>query len=718
MKRFFAILFLLLTALVGRAALVEFSDDTRDYQENSKWAGKDNWTNADAIVQCLARRMGVGVKSNRGIVGTYDNVTMSSVRVVVVASGKTAAAANRERAVTLSVNNGEEVHEATFEFGGAYYSDTTTGKQIPLNFNLTETMTVQSLHIMNTTGGEITFEIYSVETFSEYPPITVDADLPSMALSGKAMPVGIIAIEGGSYNYQSAQWQWYRDGEPYNDTVYPVDLTSYALIVPVMAPEEGGEYELVLTVVDALDGSEYLFKYPVSVRTYRPATNFRLSGLTYETATVKWDVPAGDSPEQFHLVVCPQGATKTMTMKIDFNEEPIFIDLLRWAGERTLSNGSYLHFPEGVTLQQSTDGETWEDAEVFAERYSFGTSTSLWLRVSQACSATLYLDFNDETVMNASLPADSRREATLTGLSAGRTYELRFTTEYTGGTSLSSTPFIFSTPPLPGFKEIKSAAGGLYLYWPDETMDGGSIEHWYECAVETTVPEGLYLTHLYLTSGPAAKAIVISNNSAKPIHLDGTYTLLSRCERDEGDPIERKWDFSDGETYPYTVPAYGQLTFFARSLTLPDDLDVYPNTYAVSSAVIRGFTKDYTVSLQRSGATINTLTPVLNAVAHLDCDTLHTTITSSVDDPTRFPTALLESWVPKVTPKLYRTQNLAATATMTSYSVPTIPNLKRYWIEARTHLGLGRSEPFILELYKAEPAEDEEEAPGYFFRLR
>ncbi len=705
MRRVLAILLFVLT--VGTVTAETYSFDFKNPEvtgTNTNWNGAEPWENAFAK-DCKARKDGVGIAPGDQQSGLLwePNLTLTTIQVTCYASTKTAQGMSH----TLGIR----------------YNGTLETFEVPLNehnptevlFLLPSPTFVTELVITNETPSSSTlFEVQEIVCTSGYPEITAKANPPSNVLNGENVFVEIESLDGGSYEYLSAEWQWMLNGESYNDITYAVDLSDFSALLKLTAPYENNTYDLVLTVCDS-NGTTATFSYPITVHSHRAANNLKLSDITREQATLTWDVPPGDSPGQFQLTVLPQGAHDIISDKLTLSSVPTYIDLTHWT-EGHSYNAAYLIL--STNIEVSTDEVTWSEGTLFGSRYIL-SATPIWVRTQEVTSAQLYITLNDAPVVKKNIPADGTRSVTFDGLSAGRSYELNFTTTY-GNFTLYSSPLHFSTPSIPPFKDLHYSpipgtenTYGLYLTWPED-VTSGSAEYWYETTVTPNVPSGLYLTHLYLTNTPSTKAIVISNNTSTPIHLNGTYTLVSRRERTESenktDPIIKTWDFSVDKTYPYTVPANSSLIFFAQNLNLPIDINNYENIYTSTTTAISNITKAYTVSLHKNNIPINSLTPTLNTVTKLIPDSLELDQPTPIEDKTRIPLALCKPWAPQPEKVFYRRTTFKSTSQMLYYALPNIPNLSRFWVEARTHHNDASSTPTTLILFRR--------ASGYSFRLK
>ncbi len=720
--------------LIALGEFINASDST----SGKTWKPSAPWANAFAKA-CKARVSGIGMappESSGGQSGmtwsVEEGLTMAELHITCILTSNSA-----PKAQLLGVQlNADAMQEFPITF-----DDVNSPLTVKLTF---QTSIIRTLTLTNETrSGTSLFEVQSVSYRATPEPISVSPAIPDIVFCGETLHCGLEEICGGSESYIAAVWS-------FNGEEYILSTEELYDVVTFTAPMTDGIQTLTLMVEDS-DGTCEAFTYPIEVRPYSRAINLSASAISKTGFDLSWQLPAGGDPSYFRIQICPHEETGILTQKLTPTWEEVdaeektwemqgVLPIVQWCGGR-MCTGAYLRTDgwEGSASVRDIDEETWSSTLVMSSRILLPVDgKSLSLRVTSETppeAVTVYLTV-DPWVVDEVIPTGSgNRFATVTGLSAGQTYDVYVATTYTrdDGSTLTrrSAPLTVSTEAIPSFTgyTVDKDFPTFSLTW-DERVESlpAQITFWAETEAEHALPGGLYLSRIYLTGAdestvlPRSKAIVLTNTSAAPIALEGAYTLCAQRERTEAerndgktDPVTTTWDFSvtvEGKkTYPHVVPAEGELLIFAQRYTLPET-----SVVTTTASALAYLTPAYTLTLLREDTAINTLTPQLNATVRLDADTLERYQSHPVNDTTVLPENLTTPWITLRETKQCSTQTRYANyGTCSVYYAPYMPpkeTLFRFWATAYIFDESGTSTPITIPLYTRSTG------GGYLFRLR
>ncbi len=703
---------------------VDFTDEEKAYTSNTTWKGKDGWLPvvAEVTKPCRARRMGVGVRPGNGITRTFDvPEPIVSITVKCVASTDDAVKQSLAHALTLTCKdaNGNDLEvvepQKTLDFETKFEAGV-EGTIVPLTFDLKDTSApVASLTLLNTTGdsGKI-YEISSVTLSTSLPEIEVVWHPPSQAQVDKPFYITIESISNVTVNTTANLCL--KGYEPQ----IPVAIdepTSIEMTAPVLS----GEYTLSLVVTDPRRPKSVSFDKTLRVYSQLPAELLPAQEIKQNSFKVAWVPSTTDTATAFRVQVRPKQMVELAEEIITLSGTPTVI---------TLSEAVYTaHLSTTVACEvyDETTGE-WTAALSAPGYIILGTGPKIHqIRTKDGSEVEVRLTRTFKSlpwVYDNEIKDSAEYTCLVEGLLAGKTYEVRLTTFYGSDSNLDlpSDLLVVTTEPLPTFKAIErdSTNKMLGFTWPEGDNLTGRIEYWCETVADKETSDGLYLTAVLLTNGPASKALVISNNTSQECSLEG-YTLLSSRERTDAEvaagktePIKKQWDFKleDG-TYP-SVPARGSLVIYAAQYTLPETLDTLPHVLLTKQSALSTITASYTVALYKGETVVNAMTPELGAIKYLATDSLDTELTATVDDPTVLPSALTYAWSPGSQQSRYKVQNLSRSASYVYYSLPTFKYLQ-CWAEATVVSGENVSSVYRVQL---DPIETKPAKQGYRIRFR
>ena len=749
MKRALALLAALCLLPLGLRAeetVVSFQDAGTS-NIGSSWAGTNNWANLTAK-PAKARINGIGLApaasdgGQSGMVATFDPPEeMTSLAVTCMASGTTAAKAKHLLGVRL---NGGELLTAELAF-----PNQAVGTPVTLTFPFAEKQSVTTLALTNETAkGTSLFEVNAVSWQSDFAPIAVRRSTNKLKYNvGETLNAALSTCTGGSGEYVSFRWRFNGQEQETDD---------FAQTCPFTVPMEEGILPLEVEVTDSL-GTVATFSWDLTVRPYIAATNLAYSNPSRTGLTVSWEQPLPYAVTDYLVRVSyATRANRELTLTPAWEREG---DTWHLAEPIQLADHiegrdfqAYLvpaHW-QGEGLEVSADGgTTWCPAAYLATtppRYILfraledGTSTanftpahaSLLLRTAaEAPPPFLNLTLNLTTclITSKTLPAESNAlEVTFPGsagdpaagdipLPAGEPLHVQVITRYLRDDGswydLRSAKLAVTLPAVPPIAGAVRQGNLLCLTWPESAPDLPA-----EVTLTERTPasaEGLpdlALTRVYFTGSPlsAGKAIVLSNTTARPIALNGAYTFTA-TNIETGKSYT--WDFSltetDAEgnsvkTYPYTVPAGGELLFYSAAYTAPAGIEAFENTFAATAAALRYLNASYSATFAHNGKTLSTFTPQLNTILRLSADGSATQTAYPVTASDTLLPALYAPWV-----TLYRESTLLQTSFTGPYANLSIASFladpgdaEAIWATIRLRDGNSYSTPLTLTLWERE----------------
>lgn len=711
-------------------AQFDFSEaGTSDTGHN--WPGEGNWSNAFTKA-CKARINGIGiapVSSSGGQSGMKytcpegETETVRQLSVTCMASGTTAAKETNLHTLGISIN-GEIFETETFTFNGKIDTPHT------IVFTFDEAVFASSIVITNETdqaNNSSLFEINAVEWQSEYSEIKASFSAPSAITINSPITVELHSISGGSGVYTESYFTF--NGE---DVFVEAGIGT----ITFNSPQESGVYPLKLTITDG-NKEPSTFTRKIRVTPYVAPVNLTTSDITRNSFLLAWDQPLSTSIVSYKAQVspCPDSSHSSdlsPTWKPVGNELQIEtpIDLSEHIRSFTLKQ-FYVKAPNwsGDLYLSSDGGENWEKASFYADSWLFSEfptdATALLLKTTASTPpTTIRFIMSFQIVAEKIFPATGDNHLlSITDLPPGETYSVIVSANYarSEGDPIphKSDPIVVQLLPIPTFAAVSVSPtyGTITLTWPEDDQDlKGCCQFFGTQFTPGNLAPGLYLTRVYLTSSPAGKAIAITNTSQNDIQLDGSY-IYSITKTSTG--TTTSWDFGVEDedktiTYPYTVPAGGELIFYSSAYP---PAEIQAGAIPVNKNVLKNFTADYTLSLKKGSNLSYSLTPVKNAIVRLKADSTTETETHEITSTSSPLDALYTPWV-----ELYKTIPLGETTFesvngqrqfgYTRY-ITNIENLQSAEVHCFLQDGASRSEKIILPIYKAATTTK----PGFLLRL-
>lgn len=694
----------------------------------SNWPGEGNWSNA-FVKACKARLNGIGIapaSSSGGQSGMKytcpegETEAIRQLAITCMASFKGTADADNIYTLGLAIN--EEIFETeTFTFNGKIDTPHT------IVFTFDDPIAASSIVITNKTdlaNNSSLFEINAVEWQSDYSEIKASFSAPNAITIGTPITVELLSVSGGSGFYTESYFTF--NGE----SIYVESGTG---IVSFDGVGEDGTYPLTLTVTDSA-GTQEIFTRTITVTAYVAPTNLTPSDITRNGFVLAWDQPLSTSITSYKAQIKPEpiGCTTPLispTWKavreafhtetpIDLSEylkafplKTLFLQAEEWTGDLSLS---------------TDNGETWVTGSYAAKRWSFpniaeDAKTFLLKTTETTPPQAIKFVISFDIVAEKTLPATGDNHIlSITDLPPGETYSVTVSAIYDRGENESplskkSSVITVSLHPIPTFADVSVSPdyGTITLTWPEDDQDlEGCCQFFGTQFIPGDLPPGLYLTRVYLAYTPAQKAIAITNTSQNDIHLDGSYTYVI-TKTSTG--TTTSWDFGVEDedetiTYPYTVPAGGELIFYSSAYP---PAEIQAGAIPVNKNVLKSFTVDYTLSLKKGSTLCNSLTPVENATVRLKTDS-----TTETETDTSAPLdTLYTPWI-----ELYKTVPLGEVTFESmngqlqlyySRYITNIENLQSAEVHCFLQDGASRSDKIVLPVYKAATATK----PGFLLRL-
>ena len=749
MKRALALLIavcLLPLSLRAGETVVSFQDaGTSD--KGSNWAGTNNWANL-TTKKAKARINGIGLApaassgGQSGMVATFDPPEeMTSLAVTCMASGTTAAKATHQLGVRL---NGGELLTAELAF-----PNSAVDTPVTLTFPFAEKQSVTTLALTNETAKDYgLFEVNAVSWQSDFAPIAVQLSGNDLEHNvGTTFYAALSTCTGGSGEYVSFRWRFNGQEQEATEFAQPCLFT---------VPMEEGILPLEVEVTDSL-GTVATFSWDLTVRPYIKATNLACTPLSRTGLTVSWEQPLPYAVSEYAVrVFYATRANRELTLTPAWEREG---DTWHLAEPIQLADHiegrdfqAYLvpaHW-QGEGLEVSADGgTTWCPAAYLATtppRYILfraledGTSTanftpahaSLLLRTAaEAPPPFLNLTLNLTTclITSKTLPAESNAlEVTFPGsagdpaagdipLPAGEPLHVQVITRYLRDDGswydLRSAKLAVTLPAVPPIAGAVRQGNLLCLTWPEDAPDLPAELTLTERA--PTSAEGLpdlALTRVYFTGSPlaAGKAIVLSNTTSRPIALNGAYTFTA-TNVETGKSYT--WDFSltetDAEgnsvkTYPYTVPAGGEVLFYASAYNAPTNSETFEHVFGVSTSALRNLNASYSATFAHNGETLSTFSPQLNTILRLSADGSATQTAYPVTATDNTLPALYAPWISPYQDNTLHTTTLSRSSPLVNlaFFLADPGNAERIWATIRLRDGNSYSTPLTLTLWERE----------------
>lgn len=744
--RLFLFILLLFGSVFLRAEVpvTEFDfSGASDSASGKDWTGQDGWTNAFNKA-CRARITGVAIappKATGGQSGMKyaweagDSETIAQITVTCIASTDAASKASKTHTLGVSLNGAEPLTA-----GLCFDGELNTPRD--LTFRLEAPATVSTLTITNeTASGSTLFEVCAVSWQAAFPGIEATFVAPGKVTISSSLSVSLQTLTGGSGSYTDIVFS-------FNGETARVEGTE---VVTFQAPDRDGIFPLTLTVTDSF-GETAVFTQEIAVVPRTGPTGLTASEITRRSFTLSWDRPVGSGVTSYIVRVDPVSSSKQSEalspvwkttaagweMESPFNLAPlvtglpvasIYLILDQWSG-------SPLHY-------SFDGGETWGTlSSAVASRWILADVptdvSSLLLRTPAAEppeTVTPVISFRNiaEQELDA---AGLERTLTFSDLPAGSSLQVTVTAVYqkNGGTTtdVGSDPLQVDLLPIPPFASVvtESSFRVLTLAWPT-----GDWELTGNCLIAgTRIPaadltDDLCLSRVCFTRNTAAcnalsagKAIAISNLSSRPVALDGSFTCtITKAAEDGGEPTVYTWDFAvesdEGvRSYPYVVPAGGELLFRAAAYGLPD---LREGVIPVSTAMLKNLTDNYTVTLLKNGTVCNTLIPRENAVVRLSETSLEEMEVFAITNEMQTLDAFYTPWGTSIETEILDIRTFTSGTGYAQFSYAAYLQDAARWrtISAICYLtdAFSRSEETVVTLYET-PAESE--APGYRLLLR
>lgn len=751
MKSFFLLLALFGTILTVHAeetvTVFEFADSSKS-DRGSDWSGDGNWTNA-FTKKCKARTNGIGIapaaatggqSGMRYTCAPEEPETIAQLAVTCIASFDGAADEANLHTLGITFDNQEPLKE-NFSFSGKIDTPHT------IVFTFSEPITFSTLTITNETdqqGNKNLFEINKIEWRSTYSEITAEFSCASSITITTPLKVQLHSVSGGSGSYTDQYFTF--NGE----TIHVTDSLDVITFDPPTAP---GVYTLELTIVDST-GKQAVFTQDITVTLYVPPVNLQATAITRTGFTLSWDQPLSSFIDHYEVKIMPEKNSHTMSISSEWTavedgwllEEPIdlipitknlettlFLTITDWQGQ----------------LSYSTDnGETWNPSTNISIQWIIGVlpkdTTHLLLKTTEdAPPEKITFQFTFSEVATKTLDATGDNHCLdITNLPPGLSYRVvvRAVYEKNDGSTLTidSEEITITLLPIPTFSSVKvnSTFKTVTFTWPagDELLQGCC-----RLFATTVIPRpfdaNLYISRIYYTSSneslSTGKAIAITNTSQYDILLDDSYLCTITRPRTaeeiaEGktEPLSYTWDFSieDEEgnlTYPYTVPAGGEVIFYSETFKpfqLSDD------AISVRKSVLNNLNANYTISLKKNGELCNELKPHENAIVRLQENSLTETEITEIENKSSSLDAFYTPWCERYETSLLKELNLSAyngqaQIYYTQY-VDSIDTLVR--LDAHCFLvdGLSTSEETVITIIQKEETEPPPVIkPGFLLRL-
>ena len=753
MKRALALLATLCLLPLGLRAgetVVSFANaGTSD--KGSNWNGTNNWVNL-TTKKAKARINGIGLappsSSNGGQSGmkaTFDPPeSMVSLAVTCMASGTTAAKAKHLLGVRL---NGGELLTAEFAF-----PESAVDTPVTLTFSFAEKQAVETLAITNETAkGSNLFEVNAVSWQSDFAPITANYTCKRTCNVGETFYVALSGCTGGSGVYTRFRWRFNGQEQVTED---------YAASCRFTAPMEEGTLPLELEVTDSL-GTVATFSWDITVRPYIKAANLTCSNLSRTGMTVSWEQPLPYAVTDYLVRVSyassrsiEQMFTPTWVREGNAWQLAEPIDLTDIIDGRDFTAYLVPFYWQGDGFEVSTDGgTTWCATTCF----SFTTPRHLFYRALENGSRTttfppthasillrttaetppdffrLYVNLPTSLIASKVLPAESNAlEVTFHDsedddlLPAGKPLSVVVLTRYLtdSGTFISkqSPTLQVTLPEVPPMAAAERFGNFLCLTWPkDATTLPAKVTFFKRAPKPTDGLPALALSRLYFTGNatseggeqlPAGKAIVLTNTTGRPIALDGSYTFtITKAETSTA----YTWDFSLTETneagekiktYPYTVPAGGEVLFYASAYDAPIDSETFEHAFGVSASALRNLNTTYTATFARNGEAIASFTPQFNTILRLrpNDPTTQTAYPVTSSDPTH--PALYLPWFTRYAESVLRQTFVNASGSSALLAIASLladpGDAEAIWATIRLREGNSYSTPLTLTLWERE----------------
>ena len=716
----------------------------------SNWNGTNNWANL-TTKKAKARINGIGLApaasgGQSGMVATFDPPEeMTSLAVTCMASGTTAAKAKHLLGVRI---NGGELLTAEFAF-----PDSAVDTPVTLTFSFAEKQAVETLAITNETAkGSNLFEVNAVSWQSDFAPITANYTCKRTCNVGETFYVALSGCTGGSGVYTRFRWRFNGQEQVTED---------YAASCRFTAPMEEGTLPLELEVTDSL-GTVATFSWDITVRPYIKAANLTCSNLSRTGMTVSWEQPLPYAVTDYLVRVSyassrsiEQMFTPTWVREGNAWQLAEPIDLTDIIDGRDFTAYLVPFYWQGDGFEVSTDGgTTWCATTCF----SFTTPRHLFYRALENGSRTttfppthasillrttaetppdffrLYVNLPTSLIASKVLPAESNAlEVTFHDsedddlLPAGKPLSVVVLTRYLtdSGTFISkqSSSLKVTLPEVPPMAAAERLGNFLCLTWPkDATTLPAKVTFFKRAPKPTDGLPALALSRLYFTGNatseggeqlPAGKAIVLTNTTSRPIALDGSYTFtITKAETSTA----YTWDFSLTETneagekiktYPYTVPAGGEVLFYASAYDAPIDSETFEHVIGVSASALRNLNTTYTATFARNGEAIATFTPQFNTILRLrpNDPTTQTAYPVTASDTTH--PALSLPWFTRYAESvLHQTSINASGNSSVNFAIAFLladpGDAEAIWATIRLREGNSYSTPLTLTLWERE----------------
>ncbi|MGN0886917.1 MAG: hypothetical protein ACI4RT_07955 [Candidatus Spyradenecus sp.] len=751
MKRALALFFTALLALGLRAGETTISfAGAGTSASGSNWNGTNNWVNL-TTKKAKARLNGIGIAptsssgGQSGLKATFDPPeSMVSLSITCMASGTTAAKATHLLGVRL---NSDELMTAEVTF-----PDQAVDTPVTLTFSFTEKQSVETLAISNeTTKGSSLFEVNAVSWQSDFAPISANYANKPICNVGEAFYAALSECTGGSGEYTSFRWRF---------NGLEQEASDYAAACRFTAPMEEGLFPLELEVTDSL-GTVANFSWDITVRPYIKATNLACSNLTRTGMTVSWEQPLPYAVSDYLVRVsyatqdaCEQIFAPTWVREGDSWQLAEPIDLTDFIDGRNFTAYLASFHWQGEGLEVSTDGgTTWCAATCLstsASRYILlhtledGSRSStftpahaaLLLRTAAETPPDffrLHIDLPASLITSKTLPAESNAlQVTFheseddVPLPAGKLLSVSILTRYLTDsgkfTTRQSSTLKVTLPAIPPMDSATCVGNFLSLTWPEEASTlPAKVTFFKRTPTPTDGLPALLLSRLYFTGNAtdvggeqlaAGKAFVLTNTTRRPIALKGDYTFTITKA---GTATAYTWDFSLTETdetgktvktYPYVVPAGGEVLFYASAYAAPTDAETFESAIGVSASALRNLNTTYTATFAHQGETIATFTPQFNTILRLrpnDPSTQAAYLITSTD--TTLP-ALYIPWFTPYRESILRQTTVNATGSSALLAIASLlaepGDAQAIWASIRLREGNSYSTPLSLTLWERE----------------
>ncbi len=692
---------------------------------------RPQWHALDDAHYCYARRDGVGLRVDGQSVLVGEIGVPERIAYVAVTCGVASKSALGE-SLALTLTAGGTVSSKPFAIDEQ-------GQTRTVIFSFDPTLEADELRFSN--AGAAIFEIHRVVWRPTLPSIVPEVTFYREVAAGETLFCTVDDCTGGTGDY-AVTWTFNGEGRaPTGDYRTPVRFT---------APSAPGCYPLTLVVRDT-GGNSFTQTYEVCVRSFNPARDLSVSGVTRTGFDLTWERPAGTVTAEDFVVTVRGAETEdfSATLRPEWTRQgSAWVSAPLSLGEAYGSLSNLLLGASGIGsgnyLEACPEEGSWaplSGAVGFYFGLALAPGEAFRLRTDAAVppDAVTLRGACADVLWEAVVPAVGQRlEAAVGGLPAGRevlaSVRPRFRRDdrsLISGDALTQAVALLPVP-VPAAAQEEGVLRFDWAAYGDALAEEPVIrlDFYAETPAEGGPEPGLYLTRAFLTGDAgkegldldAAKAVVLTNTTGRDIPLDGKGHVLRVTSASGGK--HSFWDFyipgDDGEkTYPLVVPAHGELVL-AHARSTPDDL---PEGAVTSTTGVLNFGDGGAIALLLGDreTLIDELPTAFSTVARLRASDLGHDVTAltraSASDP-----AFSEPWdqpLPQAW-RLLTERCTAANAYLEYGGLFTLPEgATRLWVELRTEIGQEVSEPLTLVLWERVDAEaDPPERPGFRLILR